>query len=47
MRPSIKAITANTSKMWIKPPTVVKKNPIAQAITRITAMIYNKEFIVR
>jgi len=45
MTPSNTAMIAITSSMWIKPPTVVKKNPMAQAITRITAMMYNNEFM--
>jgi len=45
MRPSNNEMTAITSKIWIKPPTVVKKKPIAHPITRMTAMIYNNEFM--
>jgi hypothetical protein len=40
------AITAITSNTCIKLPAAAKKNPIAQPIIRITAMIYNNEFIV-
>ncbi|OOQ58513.1 hypothetical protein BC343_07550 [Mucilaginibacter pedocola] len=44
--PSITAITASTSNIFINPPTVVKKKPTAQPITRMTAMVYNNEFMV-
>jgi len=46
MSPSNIAITAMTNKIWINPPTVVKKNPTTHAITRITATIYNNEFMI-
>ena len=46
MKPSNTAIIAITSNMWIKPPTAVKKNPMAHAITRITAIAYNNEFMI-
>jgi hypothetical protein len=36
------AITAITSKIWMIPPALYAKNPIAHEITRITAMIYNR-----
>lgn len=32
------AISAIMSRMWIKPPALYAKKPIAQAITRITAI---------
>lgn len=32
--------------MCIRLPTAVKKKPIAQPINKITAIVYNKEFIV-
>jgi hypothetical protein len=46
IRPSSSDITAMTSSIWIKPPTVVKKKPIAHPITRMTAMMYNNEFMI-
>jgi len=39
-------ISAMISKTWINAPTVVKKNPIAHTITRITAITYNSEFMI-
>jgi len=44
--PRMKAITAITNNTWIKLPTAVKKNPIAQPIISITAMMYNNEFMI-
>jgi hypothetical protein len=44
--PSNREIIAITNKMLIKPPTVVKKKPIAHPITRMTAMMYNNEFMI-
>jgi hypothetical protein len=46
IRPNTTAITAITSNTCIRLPTAVKKKPIAQPITRITAIIYNSEFII-
>jgi hypothetical protein len=40
------AITAITNKMWIRLPAAVKNTPIAQPMIRITAMIYNNEFMI-
>ena len=40
--PSNKAIIAITSKMCIKPPAWLTKNPKIHPITRITAIMYNK-----
>jgi hypothetical protein len=44
--PNKKAIIAITSNTCIRLPTVVKKKPIAHPITRITAIIYNNEFMI-
>jgi hypothetical protein len=46
MIPNSRAIIAITSSTWIKLPTDVKNTPIAQPISRITAIIYSSEFIV-
>jgi hypothetical protein len=46
MIPNSKAIIAITSNIWIRLPTEVKNTPIAQPITRITAIIYSSEFMV-
>ena len=43
--PNKNAITAITSNKCIKLPTAVRKNAIAQPITSIKAIIYNKEFM--
>ena len=39
---NITAINAMTSKMWITFPRLIAKNPMAQAITNMIAMTYNK-----
>jgi len=36
------AIIAITNKMWIIPPALKPKKPMAQKITSITAIVYNK-----
>jgi hypothetical protein len=46
MMPNNTAIIAITSNTWIKLPTEVKKTPIAQPISRITAIIYSSEFMI-
>jgi len=33
-------MTARTSRIWIKPPTLYTKTPSNHPITRITAMMY-------
>lgn len=37
---------AITNKMWIKLPTLNAKNPTAHAITKITAIKYNRFDII-
>lgn len=37
---------ANTNKMWISPPTLYAKTPIAQPIKRITAITYSKLVVI-
>jgi hypothetical protein len=44
--PNKNAITAITNSTCIRLPAAVKNTPIAQPIMRMTAMIYNNEFIV-
>ena len=39
IRPNIRAITAKTNKICIKPETLYTKNPSSQPITRMTAII--------
>jgi len=39
-------MTAITSKIWIKPPAEARKKPKAHPIMRITAIIYNSEFMI-
>jgi hypothetical protein len=46
IKPNITAITAITNNTCIRLPAAAKKNPIAQPITRITAIIYSSEFMV-
>ena len=46
MRPKIKAITAITNKTCIMPVAEYKNTPNAHPMSKITAMIYNSEFIV-
>jgi hypothetical protein len=46
MKPSIKAMIAITSNTWIRPVAEYINTPNAQPIIRITAMIYNNEFMV-
>lgn len=35
------AITAMTKRIWMSPPDLKEKNPIAQTMTKITATVYN------
>ena len=44
--PNIKAIIAITNNTCIIPVAEYKNTPNAQPISRITAMIYNSEFIM-
>jgi hypothetical protein len=43
---NITAITAMISKICIKLPSAIKKNPMAHPMIRITAMVYNIEFMM-
>jgi len=42
----MKAIIAMTSNIWIKPPAEAIKKPNAHPMSRMTAMIYNSEFMM-
>ena len=44
--PKIKAMIAITNRICIMPVAEYKNTPNAQPISKITAMIYNNEFIV-
>jgi hypothetical protein len=44
--PNMMAIIAITNNTWINPPTEYINTPSAHPITRITATIYNNEFMV-
>jgi hypothetical protein len=46
MTPNKNAITAITNSTCIRLPAAVKNTPIAQPMMRITAIIYNNEFMV-
>ena len=44
--PNIIAITAITNNTCIRLPAAIKNTPIAQPIIRITAIMYNNEFMI-
>ena len=46
IKPNIKAITASTISIWIKPDALYTKNPSNHPITSITAIRYNMLLIV-
>jgi hypothetical protein len=46
IKPNNNEITAITSNTWIIPPAEYIKNPKAHPIIRITAIIYNSEFML-
>jgi hypothetical protein len=45
-KPSTTAMIAITNRIWIKLPAAYAKVPIAQPITRMTAMIYNSDLMM-